>query len=386
MKFTRIHIILALALINGSSMAAARMLLPLYALELGAHAFTVGVLAATFSVCTMLFAMPVGRLADRFGARVPLLVGSAVGCLGMLCAYAVSGFPAIFTAAAAMGLTTAIFNVTLQNLVGLLSEPQLRARNFSNYSLCKSTSDFLGPLIAGFSIEHSGYGMACLYVALMTFMPVAILALRKDPLRADASRAAHRSGGLGAMLAVPGVKKVLATSSLLNTGQDLYQFYMPVYAHSLGMAASTIGLILAMNSTAAFVVRMALPRLVARFKEEKLLAYAFYVGAASLLLVPLFQNAVILAMISFVFGLGMGCGGPIVTMLMFSSSRDGRSGEALGLKVMVNHLTKMVSPVVFGAIGSALGLFPMFWINALMLGAGAVLSRPGDASGSPGTR
>jgi hypothetical protein len=36
-----------------------------------------------------------------------------------------------------------------------------------------------------------------------------------------------------------------------------------------------------MNAAAAFVVRLILPRLIATLKEEKVLAYAFYMGAAS---------------------------------------------------------------------------------------------------------
>jgi predicted MFS family arabinose efflux permease len=134
-------------------------------------------------------------------------------------------------------------------------------------------------------------------------------------------------------------------------------------------------MVLAMNSAAAFVVRFALPRLIAEYREERVLAFAFYVGAASLTLIPLFQGALLLAFVSFTFGLGMGCGQPIVTMLMFSSSPDGRSGEALGLKVTTNQLTKLVSPVIFGAIASALGLSSMFWINAAIMAGGGIMSR-----------
>ena len=143
----------------------------------------------------------------------------------------------------------------------------------------------------------------------------------------------------------------------------------------MGLAASTIGVVLALNSAAEMVVRLILPSLIARFKEEKVLAYAFYLEAASLMMIPFFGNAVMLALMSFIFGLGMGCCGPIVTILMFSRSAEGRSGEGLGLKITVNHLTKVVSPVVFGAMGSAFGLFPLFWINALMMAVGGFLSR-----------
>jgi hypothetical protein len=62
-------------------------------------------------------------------------------------------------------------------------------------------------------------------------------------------------------------------------------------------------------------------------------------------------------------------------MLMYANSRDGRSGEALGLKVMTNQLTKLVAPVLFGAIASGLGLLAMFWINAALMAAAGSVSR-----------
>ena len=129
-----------------------------------------------------------------------------------------------------------------------------------------------------------------------------------------------------------------------------------------------------------FIVRLMLPLLIARFTADKLLTSAFFAGAASLVLIPLFEGAAMLALISFVFGLGMGCGHPLMIMLMFSNAPKGRSAEALGLRMTVNHLSRMVGPVIFGSIASAFGLLPIFWINALMLGTGGMLNRSKKAT------
>jgi MFS family permease len=122
-------------------------------------------------------------------------------------------------------------------------------------------------------------------------------------------------------------------------------------------------------------VRLMMPRLLKRWSVEELLAYSFYLGAATFALVPLFHNGWILMLTSFAFGIGMGCCQPITLMLTFSGSTEGRSGEALGLRLTVNHLTRVVTPVVFGAIGSAFGLFAVFWGNAALLGGGGIITR-----------
>jgi hypothetical protein len=63
-------------------------------------------------------------------------------------------------------------------------------------------------------------------------------------------------------------------------------------------------------------------------------------------------------------------------MLMYSYSPAGRTGEALGLRMTFIHLTKLVGPIAFGAIGSALGLAAMFIVNAAVMTGGGFLSRP----------
>jgi len=377
-----IYFALALGLLNMSSMRAGRVVLVLYALHLGAQPLTVGLLAATFSAFPAVLSWPAGKLADRFGSRWLLMLGALGGGLGMLIPYFVPGLAAIFVAAATNGLSLAIYNVSLQNVVGLLSTPQNRTQSFSNYSLTNSIGSFVGPLIAGFSIEHWGHAAACFSLALLALMPMTMLAVWGGALPGGTGRVRRAGGGIRDMLATQGVSRTLATSSLLQSGQDLFQFYLPVYAHGIGLSAAAIGVVLAMNSAAAFVVRLILPRLIARLKEEKVLARAFYVGAASFMLLPLFTNSTMLALVAFAFGLGMGCGQPIVTMQMFSNSAEGRSGEALGLRMTVNHLTRVVGPVIFGFIGSAFGLAAVFWVNGLMLGGGGALSRMGASGGT----
>lgn len=373
-----LYLTFSLALSIMTIVQAGRVLLTLYALKLGAQPFAVGILAASFSVLPMLLSWQIGKFTDRFGSRWPLLFGTVGGAFGMLLPYFVSGMPAIFVAGVMNGLLFAFSGAALQNLVGLLSRPETSARNFSNYSVLISTTGFVGPLLAGFSIDYSGHAVACVYLVLMSLAPAALLTIWGDALPGG-SRTAAPGGSVWEMLAGSGLWRVMATASLVVSGIDLFQVYMPIYGHTVGLSASAIGVVLAMFSASAFAVRLFLPHLIFRLTEEKVLAFAFFIGAASFLLVPFFESAVALALISFVFGLGMGCGQPITLMMTYAYSPQGRSGEAMGLRVTVNHMTRVIVPVVFGSVGSLIGLPPVFWINALLLASGGAITRPGKA-------
>jgi MFS family permease len=380
-----IYFVFLLVLCTLTGVHSGRVLLTLYALDLGARPFAVGILVACFSVLPMLLSWQIGRITDRFGSRWPLLFGAAGGACGMLVPYFVPGLPALYAAAVLNGLLFAFSAVSLQAVVGLLSRPEKRTINFSNFTLMASAATFLGPLISGFSIDRGGHSAAALGVAGILLLPVFLLALWGRRLPRGTGEAPP-AAGVREMLTGSGLWRVLATGSLMISGISLFQFYMPIYGHSIGLSASLIGILLSVFSAAAFIVRLLMPLLLARWQEERTLVYAFSLATVSLILLPFLQDTLALMAVSFILGLGLNCGQPITMMLTFSSSAGSRSGEVLGLRITANHLTRLIVPTIFGAVGSAFGVFPVFWLNALMMATGGGLTRAGLAGRAPDRR
>jgi len=369
-----IRLTLALTFFNFVGSNAARVLLTLYALELGAPAYAVGVIGGLLFLFPLLLSWPIGALADRVPARGLLTFASACGAMSLVLPYFVRSVPAFYVAAALNGLALAFFHVTLQNLVGTLSKPEERPRNFSNFSLTGSVTNFVGPLVAGFSIDHIGHALSCLVIAVPSVAAVALLLAWGRVLPPGNPHATRAAGSGLKTLADREVRRMLAVSGLVQLGTDLFQFYLPIYGHSVGLSATAIGLVLATLAVASFVVRLFLARLVKQVAEEKLLAWVFFMGAAGFGLVPFFSHPAALAAVAFFFGLGMGIGIPLTVMLMFSRSAEGRSGQTLGLRLTANNFVRVTGPIVFGAIGTAFGLPPVFWINSAMMLAGGLLS------------
>lgn len=374
-----IHLTLALSFFNFVGANATRVLLTLYALELGAPASVVGILGGLLFLFPLLLSWPIGVLADRAGGRGLLLFAAVCGAVSLILPYFFRTVPAFYVAAALNGLALAFFHVTLQNLVGTLSRPEERARNFSNFSLAGAMTSFAGPLLAGLSIDAVGHAMACLVVASQSVIAIVLLLAWGHLLPPGKPRAALGAGAPHA-LADGKIWRMLVTSGMVQLGYDLFQFYLPIYGHSIGLSASAIGAILATLAAAAFIVRLFLARLVKRVPGETLLAWVFFMGAIGFALVPFSGNAVMLGLIAFIFGLGMGIGIPLTVILMFASSAEGRSGQTLGLRLTANNLVRVTGPIVFGAVGSALGLPVVFWIVAAVMASGGLLSRAGKSA------
>lgn len=373
-----IHMVLFVVLLNMSAFRGSKVLVSLFALELGAPQIMLGVIVALYSLCPMLLAVYAGKLTDRIGVRWPLVLGSVGIGLSLLLPGLLPSLNMLYVSAFLIGASHVFYNISAQNLVGMLSTAETSTRNFSNLSLTIAGSGFLGPLVAGPAIDLFGHAVAYLCLAVTPLISAAIMyntRHRLATLGGGKSRTDEAAVYAVGLFSNAPLRRILITSGIILTAIDLFQFYMPIYGHSIGLSASTIGTVLAMFAAASFVVRTFMPRLVTRFGAEQVLTGSIFIAAATYLLFPLVESGVLLAAIAFLLGMGTGCGQPLTLMLAYDRAPAERSGEAMGLRMAINNLTHLAVPLFFGALGTAVGLAPVFIANAAMLGVGGLISQ-----------
>jgi len=371
-----IYLTALLAILNQVAIKGSKMLVALYAIDLGASPLAIGALISTYAVFPLLLAVYAGRISDRRGVRGPMIIGSLGMAAGLVLPAAFPALPALFLSSALIGTSALFFHVSVHNLVGSLGEGLERTRNFGTFSLASSMSGLMGPLLVGLAIDHSGHLPTYLLLAAVACIPGVVLTCYSGfiPARLKALKEEH-GGSVKNLLGSPALRRTFFTSGLIISGIDLFNFYMPIYGHSIGLSASVIGTVLGMQAAAAFVVRLWMPRLAKRFGERSVLTASLVVAGITYLAFPGFENPYVLGLISFALGLGLGCGQPLSIILTYNDAPSGRAGEALGLRLTVNKFTQIVVPLAFGSLGTALGTSPVFWANAVLLLAGSYLSR-----------
>src|SRR3989338_5761021 len=306
-----IYLSLVLIVINHIAFGGSRVVVSLFALESGATQMEVGMLMALYALCPMLFAIAIGRLADRVGPRLPMLLGSAGLGIALSLLAVWPAMAALYIAAFLLGSSFHFFFVTVTGIAGGLGGAQHRSRNYALVSLGFSGAGFAGPLIAGFSIDWLGYIARFLILAAFTVIPVLMLWLRPGFLPGAAKVAGSAvTGGAKELGRAPRLRKTFIASGFISAGWDLFNFYMPVYGHGIGLSASVIGIILGVFALATFVIRAALPWLLRHAGEAQILVYAIFVAAFAFILFPLVRNPYALCAVSFLLGLGVGCGQP----------------------------------------------------------------------------
>jgi MFS family permease len=366
-----------------ASMAGTRMAAPLLALHKGYSPVAVGFLLALFAITQVLLSLPIGRYVDRHGLKRP--VGIAVAIASFACALAVVWpvFAVLCVTATLTGGAVGAVAISLQRHVGrAAANPTELKKVFSWLSTGPAVSNFVGPLAAGLLIDHAGVWLggqaadtngfrgAFLLMAilpLVTWLWVRNTSeLPKLPMVEDGPP--KRAWDL---LKEPLFRRLMLINIVLASCWDVHTFMVPVIGHQFGFSASVIGAILGSFAVSATLVRVMLPLVASRLREWQVLATAMACTAVLFAIYPFMTVPLAMGACSVLLGFFLGAVQPMVMSTLHQITPPARHGEALGLRLMAINAASVTMPILFGTLGTALGVKMVFWLVGGVVALGA---------------
>src|SRR6267143_593280 len=163
-----VYFVILLSVLSSIAYRGSKVLVSLDALHLGANSFMVGVLVALYAVFPLLLAVYAGRISDRIGVRYPILLGSVGITAGLVLPALQGGLFTLFLCPTLIGLGQIFFHVSIHNAVGSIGDPADRAKNFSTFSLGQSVATFIGPSLAGITIDALGFRPTFVVLAVIS--------------------------------------------------------------------------------------------------------------------------------------------------------------------------------------------------------------------------
>jgi len=253
-----------------------------------------------------------------------------------------------------------------------------RTRNFSTLAIGMSAGAIVGPLVAGYAIDYAGYEPAFIFLSLLPFSALIMLAsldlkLQKpDPVAKSATKTRTLD-----LLSNRGLVAIYLLTGIHVMSWELFSFLMPVHGSEIGLSASVIGLIMGAFSAASFTMRVLLPPLAKRFDHWTLIRGMLMLAGAMFALLPLSNLTAVLVLLSAIIGACLGAAQPLTMTLIHDNSPAGRIGESLGVRTTVVCSFQFAMPLVFGTLGSLFGLTPVFWVTAVLICGGMAAIRTG---------
>ncbi|MBV9554695.1 MAG: MFS transporter [Alphaproteobacteria bacterium] len=356
-------------------------LLPFYAKRFAASPEEVTTLMAVFSLMSMLTAPVWGRLSDRVGRRPVLMVSMAAAGLAYLWMAFANALWMIFAARALAGACAG--NIAAANAyIADVTTPENRARGMGMIGAAFGLGFIIGPalggVVAGNNVATADLrtpGLIACALSLTALLGI-VFALKESlpvglPPRArrgriEALRDAMARKALARLLAIffltilafAGMEATFALWAMAQFGWGPMQIgYVFTYVGVLS-AAMQGGLI---------------GRLTARFGEEKLLFAGLAAIAAGLLVLPVADGLPPLIVAVSLLALGMGAMQPSLNSLISRGAGAEEQGEVMGVAQSVASLSRVLGPLVAGALFAGVGRDSPFLFGMALVVAAASL-------------
>lgn len=362
-------------------MTGMRMATPLLALREGYSAASVGFLLALFALTQVFLSLPAGRYADKHGLKRPLAISVIAASLGAGAATIFPIYPVLCAAALLSGGASGAAVIALQRHVGRQAHDKVTLRKvFSWLAIGPAVSNFLGPLCAGLLIDYAGGEAASTTGFRAAFLLMALLPLSAwlwvrtiDEVKPEPQPPRDASATAWDLLQNRGFRRLLLMNWALSSCWDVHTFVVPILGHERGYSASAIGSILGAFAIAAVAIRLLIPLLSERISEWKVVMGAMLGACVLFTAYPFMPSVWTMMACSVALGLVLGSVQPMVMSMIHQITPPHRQGEALGLRMMAINGSSVLMPVLFGSIGTVVGVSALFWAVGATVGASARL-------------
>ena len=333
--------------------------LPIFALDLGASSFMIGIIAASYSFMQFMFAGFWGGLSDKFGRRPIILISTLI----MTVAYLIFGFSSSIVWLLVSRLLAGFGGANIsaaQAFISDISAPEQRAKNFGKIGAAFGLGFIIGPPLGGwlkddFGIEWVGYVAAG--IALLNFLLAYFLLPESLPSesRSDSLQIKNPFVGLATGMKRPVIRELLIINLIFIIAFSMMQITSTImWEGHFGLNSKQIGYVFGFIGLLAITIQGTLLGWFNRkLGERKLLTLGNVLVAIGLLSMPYVpvELFVPLELICLVFlSMGNAFLGPTISSLLSKNTSKQEQGFILGVAQSSGSLGRLIGPVIGGYI------------------------------------
>lgn len=378
LKPERLSFFALIALTGGlailSSTLSKTPVLPLFAASIGATPTEIGWIVISSTIPGILVSFPAGALSDHLGKQRVLLASLVIFATAPVLYLFVSNFWQLMAVRFYHGFATAVFGTVASAAIAERYAAD-RAARLSLFSSVTIVGRSVAPFLGGFLISLASFDavyIACAISGSLALATGMLLRDRAQPPR-EKLELPHFRENLVNILRQRGILLV----SLVEASQYLVfgaiEAFLALFAHSLGMPAWQIGIILGVQLISIVFIKPLMGRVSDRMGRKQVIIPGLIIGAVSIVLLPTWPNFIGLSILSLTFGMGFATVTSSTSALVADLTRDGRYGASMGVLRTVMDVGQSIGPVLTGWMVSSAGYGSAFMMLAAILLAAAIL-------------
>jgi MFS family permease len=373
------------ACFGGSLNVTQQVIMPLWALHLGASPIMIGTIVSARLFFVILFSIYGGAMVDRFGIRRMIILLSAItGILWAL--YPV--FPFVWAAIVLQlisGFVESTAWIGSQALVGnhLGGRPIYAGR----FTATIRVGSFAGPILIGIVWDTLGHAAAFLFLAawaligagIAFFLPpdrVHPIAKPKELEKLEKLAPETKRGMLPnfsdysstfKLLTLAPVMLVIMNTFFRQTGSGIQNSFYGVWLDQIGFSASIIGLLIGVSNGFSAVSALSVGFLTRYINAHVLLLAATMTAVVAIAITPLFGTVLSALIIAIAFrGIGQGINFPMMISIASQAVSPAHQGRVAALRLSFNKLGGALVPILMGALVEVMGIENTFYLMGII--------------------
>lgn len=330
------------------------LLIPLFAIKLGAAAGGAGTIFALLGIGILLSDVPSGVAIGRFGEKRLMLFSLLLVALAGIAMSLIHSLPLLGIVTLGFGIGKGIWMLSRLNYLTEMVPFYQRGRAMSALGGAERIGLFLGPVIGGILIKYYGYEITFLLttcLALMVFgFVLIVLPENRKQARAVSS---HKI-----LTLVPNIltrhKDIFLTAGVAAIALQLIrsgrQLLLPLWGASIGLDEAEIGFIYGFSFAVDMSLFYVAGIIMDRFGRKWAAIPCMSLLSLSLLLLPLSYNFGTFLLMGLLAGLGNGLGAGIIMTLGGDLSPPTERSEFLGVWRLIGDVGGAMGPVIIGIL------------------------------------
>jgi MFS transporter, DHA1 family, multidrug resistance protein len=340
-----------------SSTLAKNPVLPILAQQLGANAGMIGWVAAASTLTGILASLPAGLLSDRWGRRLPLLGAGVVFGSAPLAYFLVATPAQLAVVRAYHGLATAVLGPVAMAYVADLA-PMHRGERLGWYASSTLAGRALAPVAGGALLALGPWPWVyalCGIAGGLAFLGMWWLpnAPANAPPGAEGAAGIPEGSNAASLWAILSHRTILVTS-IAEASQYLafgaVEAFLPLYALNVGVDKVTVGLLFGAQIGVKTLARPLMGKVSDRHGRTRQILLGLMLTGVTTALFPHTQIAVMLLVLSAVFGLGIAIASAATSAFVADLAPENGRGTALGTMSTIMDVGQALGPILLGML------------------------------------
>lgn len=355
-----------------SSMASLLPTLPLYIEDVGGTTQQIGIVMGSFALGLILCRAWLGRLADRRGRKLVLLIGMGVAAIAPLGYLFVKSIPLLMVLRAFHGISIAAFTTGYSALVVDLSPVSKRGELIGYMSLVTPVGMAIGPAVGGYIQAGVGYtplfllscglGAIGLVCANQVTEP-RILHETTDSSVSSADSAETKQ--FWRLLASPRLRIPALVLLLIGVAFGALSTFIPLFIKDAKVDLNP-GLFYTAAAIASFISRIIIGRASDRYGRGIFITGSIFSYALAMLILSHAYTASTFLVGGFLEGVGAGTLLPMMIALISDRSSPQERGRVFALCITGFDVGIAIAGPVLGSLAEPIGYRGMFTITTIL--------------------